>query len=75
MGWCTGSYICDDIWQKIRDYIPEEQRVQILADMISRFSDEDADCWNDVMHNAPEYREALILADLEHYLEDEDLDE
>jgi hypothetical protein len=71
MGWCSGSYLCKDIWEKIRDYVPEENRVQVLGEMINRFSDEDADCW-DALIDIPEFEEAMKIAGLHDLYFDEE---
>ncbi|NJO61517.1 MAG: hypothetical protein HC836_25695 [Richelia sp. RM2_1_2] len=73
MGWCEGSHICEDVWLMVRDYVPEDERVDLLAKLIERFSDEDADCWGEVLYNIPEYHDALKKIDLyELYFEDEE---
>jgi len=71
VGWCTGSYICKDIWIKIRDYIPEEHRGKVLGEMVNRFSDEDADCWDELM-DIPEFEEAMKVAGLHDFYFDEE---
>ena len=46
MGWCEGSYIANDIWKLVKDFVPENQRQQIARAIVDRFEDEDADCWD-----------------------------
>lgn len=29
MGWCNGSYIAEDVWNLVREYIPEEKKQAI----------------------------------------------
>jgi hypothetical protein len=72
MGWCEGSHICENIWLKVREYVPEEKRASILGEMIDVFSDGDADCWGEVLYDCPEYKEAMKLADLYDLYFDDD---
>lgn len=74
MGWCNGSHICEKAWLIVRDYVPEDKRVQILAKLIDVFSNEDADCWGEVMKDIPEYFDALKKIDLydSYFGEDDD---
>lgn len=64
MGWCNGSYICEDVWRKIREYIPEGNRAQILGEIIRIFANEDADCWDKIFEDCIEYKEAMKVANL-----------
>lgn len=73
MGWCSGSHICEDIWNRVREHVPEEKRAQILGEMIDIFSDHDADCWGEVLEDCPEFEEAMKVARLHDlYFEDEE---
>ena len=72
MGWCNGSYICENVWKKVRDYIPEEKRAQILGEIIEVFSNRDADCWGEVLEDCPEFEEAMKIANLHDLYFDEE---
>ena len=50
MGWCTGSYIANDVWNLVRDYIPESERKVKAEAIIELFSNYDADCWEEGMN-------------------------
>jgi len=45
MGWCAGEEILCEAWEKVREYIPEEERVEILAELIDVFENHDMDCY------------------------------
>lgn len=45
MGWCSGSEIAEDLWRKIRKYIPEEMKYECAKAIYDVFCDNDADCW------------------------------
>lgn len=45
MGWCSGSYLAEDIWRRIKDYIPEDEKQQVAKDIYDKFCDLDADDW------------------------------
>ena len=59
MGWCTGSYLAEDLWNTIRGYIPEDKRKDIARNIIEIFNEQDADCWDDDMNivKDAEYKE------------------
>jgi hypothetical protein len=46
MGWCSGSYLAEDIWDKFREYIPEEKRYELAKWLYDKFCNEDADDWS-----------------------------
>lgn len=46
MGWCSGSYIAEDIWRIVEKFIPEELKKQVAMKITDRFCDEDADDWD-----------------------------
>ena len=43
MGWASGSYLCENIWKIVKDYIPEEHLETVGADICKLFVDNDAD--------------------------------
>ena len=45
MGWCSGSYMAEDIYNKIRKYIPKSEN-EIAKTIYDIFCQQDADCWD-----------------------------
>jgi len=45
MGWASGSYLAEDIWEKIRDFIPQDEQKHAAKIIYDSFCDEDADDW------------------------------
>lgn len=45
MGWAAGSSLGKDIYEKIREYIPEKDRKQIATFIYDYVCDQDADDW------------------------------
>lgn len=45
MGWCNGSYLAEDIWQLIKEYLPEDKKPEIAKEIYNLFCDMDADDW------------------------------
>jgi hypothetical protein len=43
MGWASGSHIFNCLWGKIRDYIPDNQKLAICTDILSLLEDFDCD--------------------------------
>ena len=43
MGWRSGDELLGRAWEQIRDFIPEEERVELFADLIDLFEDYDMD--------------------------------
>jgi hypothetical protein len=50
MGWCDGSYIADELWDEIREYLPEEKRKLLANKIYDLFCNQDADCWENSMN-------------------------
>lgn len=46
MGWSAGSELAQSIWDKIREYIPEENRKEIATFIYDAVCDLDADDWD-----------------------------
>lgn len=46
MGWSAGSGLGEEIWDEIREYIPEEKRQQIARFIYDSVCDLDADDWS-----------------------------
>ncbi len=49
MGWCNGSYIANDVFEKICSTMNPtvEEKRKIASYIYERFCDEDADCWDE----------------------------
>ena len=46
MGWAGGSYLAQDMYDKIREHIPEDKRETVAKIIYDDFCDEDADDWD-----------------------------
>jgi len=49
MGWCRGSMIADELYNKISSYLPQEKKKEVAKCMVDFFSDQNADCWESDM--------------------------
>jgi hypothetical protein len=47
MGWASGSYLAEDIWQSVKNHLPEEKKKEIAQKIYNIFCDQDADDWCD----------------------------
>jgi len=45
MGWCTGSAIAEDLWKRIKEYIPPDKTQGFAKYIVDVSSSYDADCW------------------------------
>lgn len=45
MGWCQGTYLANEIYLIIREFIPKDKRKEISRKIYEKFCDEDADGW------------------------------
>jgi hypothetical protein len=43
MGWASGSYLAEDIWNLVRKYIPDKDRVQVARKFVDLFKSFDCD--------------------------------
>ncbi len=43
MGWGSGSYLAEAVWNLIKKEIPKEKRKKIASKLIDLFEDEDCD--------------------------------
>jgi hypothetical protein len=51
MGWASGSYLAENIWNQINQFIPIEH-IPVVAHIIyTEFSNYDADDWSDTLEN------------------------
>jgi cation transport regulator ChaB len=47
MGWASGSYFAEDLYNEIRKYIPKDKRKLVAEKIISAFENDDADDWGE----------------------------
>ena len=43
MGWASGSEIAEELWDVVREYIPEDSRKSVASRVVSIFEDRDCD--------------------------------
>jgi hypothetical protein len=46
MGWNSGSYLAEEIWDKFRESIVPKDRERLAKWLYERFRSEDADDWD-----------------------------
>lgn len=46
MGWASGSYLAQDLYDEIRKHIPAPKRKVVASKIIDAFEHEDADDWD-----------------------------
>jgi hypothetical protein len=46
MGWASGSYLAEEIWDEFRESIVPEDRQRLAMWLYKRFCNEDADDWD-----------------------------
>lgn len=51
MGWAGGSQILTDVWEIVREYIPEDERVDILKELMLIFESNDCDTLNEIIRS------------------------
>lgn len=44
MGWFGGTEIAINVWDSVREYIPEEKRKEVANELIDTLQDQDWDC-------------------------------
>ena len=66
MGWAKGSIVCENIWNRVRDYVPEEDRISVLADIMVVLYDLDWDTEDEVEDLWPEATFAIQTANLRY---------
>ena len=45
MGWSSGSYLANDVWNKIKEYIPKDEKQKVAKEILDLFENYDADDW------------------------------
>lgn len=65
MGWSSGTDVCTQLWGAVRKYVPEKDRVRVLAKVVDLLMDQDWDCVEEIEDNWPESKKALkkVLGD------------
>ena len=63
MGWASATGIVIDVWNAVRERVPEQERPAILAKMMEPFFDGDWDCEDEVIGVWPEAHAALCIAE------------
>lgn len=61
MGWASGTEVIIDVWNLVREWIPEDKRVAVLAQVIDVFTNHDWDCLEEIEEEWPESKEALKI--------------
>lgn len=46
VGWSSGSYLAEETWDLVREFVPEKKRKQVAKKIYGLFSDHDADGWD-----------------------------
>lgn len=46
MGWASGSYLAQELWEEVRELIPLDKRREVAMKFFTMFSNEDADDWS-----------------------------
>lgn len=59
MGWSGGTDMCIKVWGSVRKYVPEKDRVKVLAKVIDALTDSDWDCADEIAEEWPEARNAI----------------
>lgn len=72
MGWSSGSGILSDLWEDIREYVPEDKRRALFGKLADIFWNHDCDTLYEIMddHDWPEVEPAL--RDIGYLTEDDE---
>ena len=46
MGWASGSYLAEKIWEDIKDILPNDKKDELAVKIYNAFCDADADDWD-----------------------------
>ena len=57
MGWGGGTEVCENVWGRVREYIPKSKRAEVLADIIKILNDMDWDGVNELEFYEDEWDE------------------
>jgi hypothetical protein len=64
MGWASGTTICIDAWETVREYTLDEKRPIALSKLVISLQQQDWDCEDEIENEWPEAKEALRLAEM-----------
>ena len=64
MGWASGTTVCIDMWNCVREYVPEENRSAALSKLVISLQNQDWDCGYEIEDEWPEAEKALLLAEV-----------
>ena len=59
MGWASATPIVRQVWEAVREYIPEDKRVEVVKAVMQPFLDHDWDTEGEFASAYPEAMEAL----------------
>lgn len=45
MGWASGSYLAETIWDEIKDILPDAKKDELAVKIYNAFCEADADDW------------------------------
>lgn len=49
MGWASGSSILSSVWSVVRDYVPSDERKDVLIKLMHVFANEDCDTLSELI--------------------------
>ena len=59
MGWASGSELLSEVWAVVRDHVEDDERADVLLDLMYRFAGHDCDTLSEVIREDwPESAEA-----------------
>lgn len=58
MGWASGSALLKEVWSAVREHIPEDDRDDVLLDLMYRFASHDCDTLAEVIR--PDWPESEV---------------
>lgn len=67
MGWSRGSYLAEEIWKEIKDFLPSDKKDKLAVKIYNAFCDMDADDWEFEEDNL--FSAALKIQNPEEYAE------
>ena len=72
MGWASASELVMSLWDEMREFIDESDRVHALAILIDKFTDHDWDSVDEIIDEWPEAREAILEYDPAYFIEEDE---
>lgn len=62
MGWSSGTQVCIEIWEEVREWVPKKSRAKRLAKIIGILQQHDWDCEDEIEDEWEEAKDALRIA-------------